>query len=236
MIFKFKIKEKNGRIKLTFGKKVKPWKRFASQIINDNVILDVKNARKFLKAKGNKEVYRVFHFDANGLSCDFTLLRHGIFSTSSIGEPFLTYGHLHEKNMGEAYSVLKNDCFFELTDKRRFETFIVYLKKEDSIFIHPRFLHRIISYKKDCLVLNFVPKEAGHNYNIIKNKGFPVHLIYYLKDGTIALVKNKKYRKVKFNFVKRIKTKVDPIRVFGKNPENLKKILENPKKYEKFYF
>jgi len=233
MIFGCKVKERKGRLKVKFRKRPGSWKRFASKLIRDKVVLDIKNAKKFLKSRGDKEIYRVFHFEANGLSCDFTLLRHGIFSVSKTGEPFETYGHVHK--MGEAYVILKSDCFFELADKKTHETFIVYLKKGDSIFIHPRFLHRMISFRKDCFVVNFVPKKAGHDYKAIKNKGFPVHLIYYLKEDTIGFVKNEKYRKVKFRFVKRVRAK-DPIKLFEKDLEKLKDILKKPGRYKKLYF
>ena len=235
MIFDCKVKETKGRLKVKFKKRPESWKRFASKLIRDKVILDIKNARKFLKSKGDKEIYRVFHFEANGLSCDFTLLRHGIFSVSKTGEPFETYGHVHERYMGEAYTVLKNSCFFELADKKTYETFILYLKKGDSIFIHPRFLHRVISFRKDCFVVNFVPKRAGHDYKVIKNKGFPIHLVYHLKEGAVGFVKNEKYRKARFMFVKRVRTK-DPIKLFEKDPEKLKDILEKPRRYKKLYF
>jgi len=236
MKFSYKIKERKGKLSVTFKGKPKSWKRFVSRLINDKVVLDIKSARNFLKIKGDKEVYRVFHFESNGLSCDFTLLHHGLFSISKKGEAFLTYGHLHKKYKGEAYSVLRNDCFFELVNKKTFETFIIHLKKGTSIFIHPKFLHRIISHKKDCLVFNFVPEDAGHNYKIIKNKGFPFHLLYNSKSKDIEIVKNKRYRKAKLKFIKKIKTRIDPIKLFGKNTKKLKDILENPNKHKKIYF
>jgi len=235
MKFSYKVKERKGKLNVTFKGRPKSWKRFASKLINDRVILDIKNARNFLKIKGDREVYRVFHFESNGLSCDFTLLRHGLLSISKKGELFLTYGHLHEKHRGEAYSVLRNDCFFELVNKKTFETFIIHLKKGDSIFIHPRFLHRIISHKKDCLVFNFVPEDAGHNYRIIKNRGFPFHLLYDLRSKDIEIVKNKRYRKGKLKFIKKIRSK-DPIKLFERNPSKLKEILKNPDKHKKIYF
>ena len=236
MIFKPKIEERKGRISVTFDGKVESWKRLVSQLINDNVVLDSKNTEEFLKKKGNEEAYEVFHFYENGMSCDFTLLRHGIFSVSKVGEPFLTYGHVHEREIGEAYSVIRNDCFFEFTDKKTLETFIVHVSQGDSIFIHPRFMHRIISHKKDCLVFNFVPEEAGHDYNIIKNKGFPVHLIYHLKDGSIVFVRNERYGKANLKIIKKVKVKMNPMKLFKENPERLKDILKNPEKYKKFYF
>lgn len=232
----YKVKEREGKLNVTFKGKVKCWERFASKLIDDRIILNIKRARKFLKIKGDKEVYRVFHFEVNDLSCDFTLLRHGLFSISKKGEPFLTYGHLHEKHMGEAYSVLKNSCFFELANKKTFETFIIHLKEGDSIFIHPRFLHRIISHKKDCLVFNFVPEDAGHDYRTVKNKGFPFHLLYDLESEDIEIVRNKRYKKARLKFIKRIESKVNPIKLFEKNPDKLKDVLENPDKYKKIYF
>ncbi|MEM7821396.1 MAG: glucose-6-phosphate isomerase family protein [Candidatus Aenigmatarchaeota archaeon] len=234
-MFGLKVNELNDRIEVSFRKKPECWKRFASALVKDRVILDITNGINFLKNKGDVEVYQVFHFEIKNLSCDFTLLRHGIMSTSKIGEPFLTYGHVHEKYKGEAYHVIKNDCFFQLSDITNYKTFFIHMKEGNSIFIHPNFLHRIISYKRDCLVFNFVPKDAGHDYNKVKNRGFPFHVIYNLEKDKISFVKNKKYSGGEFKFLDGMESE-NPIKIFKKSKSELIHILENPDKHRKIYF
>jgi len=247
MDFGYRVKERKNRLSVKFKKKPVVWERRASKLVKDGVLLDIGKTRKLIRTRGNFVVYKVFNVwkfvddvkniaEKIGASSNITLLKHGIFSPGNQGELFSTYGHAHEKYYGEFYTILKNQCLIVLADRKSNETFIVNLREGDSIVIHPKFLHRMVSYKKDVLMFDTSPKEAGHNYKIIKNKGFPVHVFYHTKEGIIIFTKNPKYRKVKFKFVKKFKTKIDPIKLFEKNPRKLKDILENPKKNRKFYF
>jgi len=246
MKFGYRTKERKGRLSVKFRKKPVAWERFASKLVRDGVILDIEKAKRLIRTRGDFVVYKVYNVwkfvddikniaERIGTSSNITLLKHGIFSSKNQGELFLTYGHAHRKHYGEFYTILKNQCLIVLADRKSNDTFIVNLREGDSIFIHPRFLHRMVSYKKDVLMFDTSPIEAGHNYKIIKNKGFPVHVMYHSKEGAIVFVKNKRYRKVKFKFIKKIKTKIDPIKLFEKNPEKLKDILENPDSHKKLY-
>jgi oxalate decarboxylase/phosphoglucose isomerase-like protein (cupin superfamily) len=245
MDFGFKTEELGENLIIHFKKDVLGWKRFASEMVDDGVILDTKNAKRMIETKGDLIVYEVYHLwksidkikrisERTGIACDITFLNSGVFSPSDDGELFITYGHLHEKPMGEAYTVLKNECFFVLADGKSWKTYIVLLKEGDSILIHPKYLHRIGSLRKDCLVVAFLPDKAGHNYEVVKNKGFPFHVFY--KKKKLKIVKNKKYRSGNFEIVKKSTCKIDPVKLFEKNPRKLKDILENPEKYKKLYF
>jgi len=247
MDFGFEIKETNGNLMINFKHEIENWKRYVSELIRDRVIFDIKNAEKFLNKRGDEIVYEVYNlwksvgkfkkiFERTDIVCDVTHLNFGVFSVSDKGELFSTYGHAHEKEYGEAYTVLKNNCFLILSDRKTHNTFIILLKEGDSIFIHPKFLHRLVSYKRDSLVVGLVPKEAGHNYSVIKNKGFPFHLLYDKKKGKIQVKKNKIYKKANYKMIKRIKTKINPIKLLERKPEKLKDILENPEKHKKVYF
>lgn len=240
----FKLEELGENLIIHFKKDVPGWKRFASELIVDSVILDVKNAKKMFDIKGDLIVYEVYHlwksidkikrvYERTGITCDITLLNFGVFSTSNEGELFLTYGHLHENPMGEAYTILKNECLFLLTDNNLHKTYVIRLKKGNSILIHPKYLHRMVSLKKDCLAVAFFPKKAGHNYDVVKNKGFPFHI--FLEKKKLKIVKNKRYRVGKFEFVKKT-TRINAMKLFEKEPKKLKDILENPEKYKKLYF
>ncbi|MFH7880460.1 MAG: glucose-6-phosphate isomerase family protein [Candidatus Aenigmatarchaeota archaeon] len=212
------------------------WQRKMSELIKEKVILDLRSGRKALEFFGDRVVYFVYNLwkgirkyniikEKFGLNFDLTLLKKGIFSVEKNGELFLTYGHKHEKNRGEFYKVIKNECIILLSDIEKKKSYFVELKEGDSIFISPRYIHRLISKNVDCLILGVVPEDAGHNYEIVKNRGFPFH--FFLKDSWIKIVENKKYKNHKI------------FKAFPKNREipieKLKKVLYNPKNYKNLY-
>jgi len=241
----FKVEEIGKHLILHFKEETPSWKRFVSELIADRVILDIENAIKLLQKEGDLIVYEVYNlskvvkkikliYRKTGIATYITLLNAGVFSPTNDGELFLTYGHLHEKPFGQLYVILKNECLFVLSEVKTNKTYIIKMKEGDSILIHPRFLHRMVSLNKDCLALDLAPEKAGHNYKIVKNKGFPFHV--FSKNGKLKIVKNKKYKSEKFEFVKKVSKKKDYLKMFEKNPEKLKDILENPEKYKKLYF
>ncbi|MEM7826326.1 MAG: glucose-6-phosphate isomerase family protein [Candidatus Aenigmatarchaeota archaeon] len=236
MKLKFSIKEGRKRIKLDFGKKVESKKRYLSELVKDKVILDLENAKKLLE-KGDLIIYEVFNlwkfdefaekfFSKFNIMLDITLLKHGTFSLKKGGEAFCTYGHAHEKNVGEAYQVLKNDCFLLLSNSKNFNSYLIKLEEGCSFFIHPNFIHRLISGRKDCVVLNFVPSDAGHDYGVVKNKGFPFH-VFYDENGKVHFKENENYC-ARLVLVEKV-DKFDVLSFAEKEPEKLKKILRTPK-------
>jgi|YelNatPaOPRAMG01_1025707.scaffolds.fasta_scaffold01438_4 oxalate decarboxylase/phosphoglucose isomerase-like protein (cupin superfamily) len=234
----FLIKESGKEIKLDFGRKVESKKRYLSELLKDKVILDLENSKKLLKKKGDVlvyEVYNLWKFDEFakkflenfGLMMDITLLKQGVFSLKEEGEAFCTYGHAHQKNLGEVYQVLKNDCFLLLTHKKTFNSYLIKIKEGYSFFIHPSFIHRLISGKKDSVILNFVPEDAGHDYDVVKNKGFPFH-VFYDNKKKLYFKENRKYPEAGLILVEKIE-KFDALKLAKKNPKKLRKILRRPK-------
>ncbi|MGC8812035.1 MAG: glucose-6-phosphate isomerase family protein [Candidatus Aenigmatarchaeota archaeon] len=243
--FGYSLREKDKTLSLTFKQSVEGWKRFASQLIRDRVILDLKNAEKMVEAKGDLVVYEQYNlwkslenfkdiFEKTRIASDLTLLKFGVYSDSSEGELFSTYGHAHETYCGEAYYVLKNNCFLILTEKQTFKTFIIKLKEKDSVFIHPKFYHRTVCWKKDVLFATFYPEAAGHDYASIKNKGFPFHL--FLEKDELKIKENPNFKGCKYTLVEKIKRKTNLLKLLEKDPEKLKEILLDPFKNEKIYF
>jgi oxalate decarboxylase/phosphoglucose isomerase-like protein (cupin superfamily) len=238
MNLRFSIKDFGENVKLDFGKEIESKKRYLSELLKDRVILDLENAKKFFDEKGDTlvyEVYNLWKFDEIaknflekfGLMMDITLLKHGIFSLKEEGEAFCTYGHAHQKNLGEVYQVLKNDCFLLLTHKKNFNSYLIKLKKNYSFFIHPSFIHRLVSGKRDCVILNFVPEDAGHDYNIVKNKGFPFHF-FYDENKKLYFKENEKYPESGLVLVEYMK-KLDVLKLAEKKPKELREILRKPK-------
>lgn len=219
-------------------KNIESKKRYLSELLESRVILDLENAKELLENKGDLVIYEVFNLwkfqeqakeflKEFGLMIDITLLKCGIFSLGRKGEAFCTYGHAHEKNLGEVYQVLKNDCLLLLTHKKTFNTYLVKMKEGYAFFIHPSFIHRLISGKKDCLILNFVPEDAGHNYEIVKNKGFPFH-VFYDENKNLEFRENENYPEARLVLIEKIK-KLNILKFAEEKPQELKKILRKPK-------
>ena len=232
----FRIVEKNNRIKIVSKNKMNYWKRPMSKLVKDKVIMDLKNAKKLLKKRGDLTVYTVYDlwvfdkkymklYEKTGIKSSITVLKHGVFSTGKNGELFLTYGHIHAKRRGELYTVLKNSCYMIITHKKTLNSYLIDMKEGESFIIHPDYIHRLIAKNKDCAVIGFVPEDAGHDYKIVKGRGFPYHL--FLTNGWYELKENKKF---KVHKIKEIKSK--KIRIGEKK---LKDVLFNPDKHKKFY-
>ncbi|MCS7093690.1 MAG: glucose-6-phosphate isomerase family protein [Candidatus Aenigmarchaeota archaeon] len=225
------------KIEVYFPERPVYWERRISELLP--VIMDVENAKKGMRFFGDLPVYYVYNL-WNGidyyrkikndykLNFDLTLLKGGVFYPGEISEFFLTYGHVHEKERGEVYRVLKNECMIMLADLKKKVCFYSELKEGDIFFVHPKYAHRLISTGRDCLVLCISPEDAGHNYEIIKGRGFPYH--FFLENGWIKIVENKKYKdefKIRKVFQK---NKIDL-----ENLDKIREILYKPNKNEKFY-
>lgn len=234
----FKIKEHGKKLELEFEERIERKERKLSELLEDEVIMDLDNGRELLKEKSDVTIYEVYNLwkyqksaksflERYGLMVDLTLLKSGVFSKRKKGEAFCTYGHIHEKNLGEAYEVLKNECYLLLSNRKNFKSYLIKLKEGNSFFIHPSYMHRLISGKKDCVVLNFVPEDAGHDYSIVKRKGFPFH-IFYDEKGNLEFRENKKYPETRLVLIEGLE-RFSVIEFAEKEPEKLKKILENPK-------
>jgi len=241
----FRCRQEKGRIVLIVKEGTPYYQRYASKLVEDEVILDLDNAKKKIEKTGDCVVYTVYNlwksidffkdlYRKTGLVGDLTLLNHGFFSNSNGGELFFTYGHAHEEYFGEAYLVLKNKCFLILSDRRDFQTFVVELKEGDSFFIHPNYMHRMTVHTKDCLFLTLAPEKAGHDYLCVKGRGFPVSLFYSHEKGKVEVKRNPKFNAI-CKVVKKIK-KIDLLEHVKENPEKLKEILENPKEHVEYYF
>lgn len=243
--FGYILKEEKTSLSLIFKQKVEGWKRFASQLIQDKVILDLENAEKMIKSKGDLVVYEQYNlwkslerfkaiFEKTRIASDLTLLKFGVYSNSQEGELFSTYGHVHETYCGEVYYVLKNECFLILTEKQTFKTFIIKLKENDFLFIHPKFYHRTVCWKKDVLFATFYPEVAGHDYTSVKYRGFPFHL--FLEKNKLKIKENPNFKNCEHTLIKKIKKKTNPLEFLENNPEKLREILFDPFKNEKIYF
>ncbi|MCD6402963.1 MAG: hypothetical protein J7K98_01385 [Candidatus Aenigmarchaeota archaeon] len=212
-------------------------------MVKDKVVLDpyaFKSAKK-----RDKTIYLVYKLgesleyfkrlsEKTGMHFDITLLRSGTLSGRASGELICTYGHKHEENRGELYFVLKNECMIELYDETSRETLVLSLPERSYIFIHPKFFHRLIAGKEDCVVLGIVPKDAGHDYSVVKNKGFPFHVFYDSKRGMLKYVHNPNFSGVSL-LIDKVLSK-SSLTAILKRINTFRKLLFNPKTGRSIYY
>jgi len=207
--------------------KTQGWNRELSKLKDDNVLLHSN------KIKKNREIYKVYHLSElkefkkicskSGINCDVTIMNKGILKEKNgSGEMFPTYGHIHTSKRNEIYKVIRGKMFLILVDENSRKETIIPMKKGDEYLIDSKYSHRMYTFDS-AVVLGFVPNDAGHDYDAIKNKGFPVHLFYSPKNKEIILKKNKKFGN--FDIALGSPQKIDSEKLFLENIEKLKKIL-----------
>lgn len=233
--FKFNMEtKKNLGIEIQ-GKKIvldacPQWNRNLNKLVEDKVVFDFDAIKKLFDSKGNIEIYRVYSLTKlpefeeicrkTKINCDVTVLHSGILSEGDEGEAYMTYGHMHETKRNEIYKVVEGEAFLVMYNDEN--EIVINMKKNDEFLINSEFIHRLYSIK-GAIVLGFVPSDAGHNYNIVKNKGFPYTIFYNKKNEDIIYKKNKKF--TDRNLIFRKPQKLNTEELFFKNPKELEKML-----------
>ncbi|OQX21174.1 MAG: hypothetical protein BWK75_03750 [Candidatus Altiarchaeales archaeon A3] len=177
--------------------KTQGWNRELGKMKDDNVLLHSN------KIKKNREIYKVYHLSdlkefkevckKSGINCDVTIMNGGILNEKNFtGEMFPTYGHIHTAPRNEIYKVIRGRAFLVLVDEDAKKETIIDMKKGDEFMINFKYPHRIYTFNS-AVILGFVPNDAGHDYDAIKNMGFPYHLFYDQKNKDIIFKKNKKF-------------------------------------------
>lgn len=207
--------------------KTQGWNREIRKMKEDGVLLHGN------KVKRNREVYKVYHLSElnkfkkickkSGINCDVTIMNRGILNEKEgIGEMFPTYGHIHTSDRNEIYKVIRGRAFLVLVDEDAKKETIIDMKKGDEYLINFKYPHRIYTFNS-AIVLGFVPNDAGHDYDAIKNKGFPYHLFYDQKNREIIFKKNNKFGN--FDLVLGNSQNIDSENLFFKDIEKMKKML-----------
>jgi len=180
------------------------WKRSLSRLVDDGVILDLKAGKELLEKEGDVTVYEVINLwrflpgigeisERSRVYCDITVLNHGVISTTGAGELFLTYGHDHTRRFGEIYSVLAGKGSLVMYLPGSNTTRVIRMKKGDEHYIPPGWVHRFCCSEEGVVLAGFVPHEAGHRYETVKNKGFPYHLFFDEHTRETAYIRNPKF-------------------------------------------
>lgn len=207
--------------------KTQGWNRMLSKMREDGVLLH-RN-----KIKRDREIYSVYHLSElnefkniskkSGINCDVTIMNAGILNEKKgIGEMFPTYGHIHTSKRNEIYKVIRGRVFLVLVDKDAKKETIIDMKKGDEYLINFKYSHRVYTFNS-AVVLGFVPNDAGHDYDAIKDKGFPYHLFYNKRNKEIIFKKNRKFGN--FDLVFRHPENINSENLFFKDIEKMEKIL-----------
>ncbi len=223
------IKKKGGNFYLDI--KTQGWNRELGKMKNDNVLLHGNKVGK------NMEIYKVYHLSElkefkeickkSGINCDVTIMNGGILKEKHgenfTGEMFPTYGHIHTARRNEIYKVIRGRAFLVLVDEDAKKETIIDMKKGDEYLINFKYTHRLYTFNS-AVVLGFVPNDAGHDYDAIKNRGFPYHLFYDTINKEIIFKKNKKFKN--FDIALGIPQNIDSENLFWTNIEKMERILE----------
>ena len=208
------------------------WRRSLSRLIEDEVVFSLRDARELLKKQGDVIVYEVYNLwktipkvkemsEKTGINCDVTVLNYGIISTSDSGELFFTYGHKHEKGYAEVYTLLAGEAFLVSYEEDRQKTMMIHMEEGDEVLISPSSVHRLCCGRKGAVVAGLVPKEAGHDYDVVKGLGMPYGV--FLRDGKYDYPKNSKFKDVELELSEASSGRT--LEIFFETPEEVKRLL-----------
>ena len=120
-----------------------------------------------------------------------------IINPGKIGkEYYLTRGHYHAKEgTAEIYIGLKGEGIM-IMQKKDGQAIYLSIKRGSIIYVPPYWAHRTINVGKRKLSLLYIyPADAGHDYEIIKQKGFAKIVIE--EKGQPKIIDNPKFTKTK---------------------------------------
>lgn len=130
------------------------------------------------REKGDLRVYTVYSIpvpEERGqlLSCT-TILYPG-----KVGkEYYMTRGHFHlDTQAAEVYTCLSGEGYLLLVEDGSGEAESIKVVKGTSVYVPARWAHRMVNCGKIPLVFYAVwPAEAGHDYERLREKGFPLRV------------------------------------------------------------
>jgi glucose-6-phosphate isomerase len=179
------------------------WNRRLSELAKDDVIFDRKEAEELIERK-DAVIYKVINLwkfnskfeklrEKTGINCDITVMNHGIISTGSFGELYLTYGHVHLENYGEVYSVVAGKAFLIFYEPKSLKTTVVKMSEGSEFLIPKGTIHRLYCGSEGAVIVGLVSKKAGHDYGVVKGKGFPYHIFFNKENEEVSYLKNERF-------------------------------------------
>ncbi|MEM1676389.1 MAG: glucose-6-phosphate isomerase family protein [Nitrososphaerota archaeon] len=109
-------------------------------------------------------------------------------------EYYMTKGHFHEKDAAEFYFCLKGKGLLLMQNKLG-EVTTIELEPGSLGYVPPGWGHRTINTGRGKFVFFFAyPSDAGHDYMLVKEKGFAKIVIEEAK--TVKIIDNPRYQKL----------------------------------------
>ena len=172
---------------------LKPAKRVREVKLSDmkEFFSDVEAAEKMLSAGKNPTIYRYYEYEASEESGNLTVGLTVIYPGKIGREYFMTRGHFHQKDTGEIYYCLYGSGIVLIQSKDG-RTDYKELKPENLCYVPPGWGHRTINTGRKRFVFLFIyPSGSGHDYGVIKERGFTKLVIE--EDGRPKIIDNPRY-------------------------------------------
>jgi glucose-6-phosphate isomerase len=137
----------------------------------------------------DKPIYEVYVRDGpHTTDMAITVMKPG-----KVGEEFhMTKGHYHERAEADEtyYSLQGKGIILMQTIEGQEQT--IEFSKGSAVYVPPGWAHRTINIgREELIILAIYPKDAGHDYGAIKDKGFKSLVVE--KDGEVKIVQNPNY-------------------------------------------
>ncbi len=147
---------------------------------------------RMISSLGDIVVYEYFEnsFEVKEENLNFGLT---VLYPGKVGrEYFLTRGHFHEKRAAEIYVGLEGEGIILMqSEDGRVEWRP--LEHNTVVYVPPGWGHRTINTGNKRLTFFFAyPADAGHDYEIVREKGFAKLIVE--EDGRPVLIDNPRYR------------------------------------------
>ncbi|MCS7133023.1 MAG: glucose-6-phosphate isomerase [Nitrososphaeria archaeon] len=152
---------------------------------------DVNEAEKMLSAGKDPVIYKYCEFEASDVFGDMVVGLTVIYPGKVGREYFMTRGHFHERDSGEIYYCLRGSGMLLMQSK---DGKVVHAELTQGNLCHvaPGWGHRTINTGRGRFIfLFFYPAGSGHNYGIIKEKGFAKLVV--AEKGKPQVIDNPKY-------------------------------------------
>lgn len=153
-----------------------------------------KEAVQRILAKEDPIIYEVYAWerstDEGNLSFATTILNPG-----KIGdEYYMTKGHFHSKrDRAEVYITLSGNGKIVIQDEDG-DASVLDLVPNSIIYVPPRHAHRTVNIgNKPLIFIAIYPSDAGHDYDVIAQKGFSKIIVE--RDGKPTAIDNPNYLK-----------------------------------------
>ncbi len=153
--------------------------------------IDSEAAEKILSRGKDPTVYQYYEYseeeEPGHLTVGLTIIYPG-----KVGrEYFMTRGHFHEKDAAEIYYGVYGTGILLIQSKDG-ETAYMELKPGMIGYVPPGWAHRTINTGRKRFIFFFVyPSDAGHDYGIVKEKGFAKIVVE--EKGKPRIVDNPRY-------------------------------------------